>query len=118
MAQQIILADIGSFGDDILRGKIQTDNHEGITTLHNPDDFIYDFIYNYGDTIYGKSGSDTIIGDRYDTTSQDHGYDRLYGEDGDDKIYGDTGLEDPNWNTEVYSGGGNVLVGGLGKDTI
>jgi Ca2+-binding RTX toxin-like protein len=118
MVQKIILADIGSFGDDILRGKIQTDNHQGITTLHNPDDFIYDFIYNYGDTIFGKSGADTIIGDRYDTTSQDRGYDKLYGEDGDDNIYGDTGPEDPNWNTEVFSGGGNVLVGGLGKDKI
>lgn len=118
MAQIIINADVGTFGDDVLRGRIQTDNHGGTTILHSPDDFIYDYIYNYGDTIYGKSGSDTIIGDRYDTVSQDRGYDYLYGEDGNDVIYGDTGREDPNWNTEVFTGSGNVLVGGLGGDVV
>jgi serralysin len=117
MAQIIILADTGTFGSDILRGKIQTDNHGGTTTLNNPDNFIYDYIYNYGDTIYGKSGHDVIIGDRYDTQTQDTGYDRLYGEDGNDIIYGDTGPENLNFRT-LATGSGNVLVGGLGKDTI
>lgn len=118
MAQIIIEADLGTLSNDILRGKIQTDNHGGITTLHSPDDFVYDYIYNYGDTIYGMSGNDIIIGDRYDTFSQDYGYDRLYGDDGNDVIYGDTGRENPNFKTTLHSGSGNVLVGGYGRDTI
>ncbi len=114
---QTLPVDPTSFGDDVIRGKINTD-YNGITTLNSPDNFIYDFIFNYGDTIYGKSGNDLIIGDRYDTNAQQVGYDNLYGEDGNDTIYGDTGPEDPNAKTDVYPSGGNKLVGGLGNDTI
>jgi Ca2+-binding RTX toxin-like protein len=117
MMAQTILADLTTFGDDVVRGKITTD-YNGTTTLNSPDNFIYDFIYNAGDTIYGKSGDDVIIGDRFDSNAQNVGYDKLYGEDGNDKIYGDTGPEDPNWNTDIFTGSGNTLVGGLGGDTI
>ncbi len=114
---QVFNADPTTFGDDVVRGKMTTD-YNGTTTLNSPDNFVYDFIYNAGDTIYGKSGNDVIIGDRYDTNAQNVGYDNLYGEDGNDTIYGDTGPEDPNFKTDVYVSGGNKLVGGLGKDTI
>ncbi len=117
MAQILIPADTTTFGDDVVRGSITTD-YLGITTLHSPDDFIYDYIYNVGDTIYGKSGNDVLIGDRYDTNSHNVSYDALYGEDGNDIIYGDTGPENPNWRTDVFQGPSNRLIGGLGKDTI
>jgi Ca2+-binding RTX toxin-like protein len=114
---QVFNADPTTFGDDVVRGKMTTD-YNGTTTLNSPDNFIYDYIYNAGDTIYGKSGNDVIIGDRYDTNAQNVGYDNLFGEDGNDTIYGDTGPEDPNWKTDIYTSGGNKLVGGLGNDIV
>jgi Ca2+-binding RTX toxin-like protein len=111
----LINADVSSLGADTLRGSFNTDNG-GTTTINEPDNFVYDYIYNRSDDIYGKSGNDTIIGDRYDTNIQTYGYDRLYGEDGDDTIYGDTGPEDSI--NGAHTGSSNKLVGGAGKDTI
>jgi serralysin len=111
----IISADLATLGNDTIRGSVQTDIG-GTTTINEPDSFIYGFIRNLSDRIYGQSGNDIIIGDRYDANNQTYEYDYLFGEDGDDIIYGDTGPEDSI--NVAHSSSSNWLVGGSGKDTI
>jgi Ca2+-binding RTX toxin-like protein len=120
LASIILPMDIGTTSIDILRGKITTDAYGGITNLPASGTYVYNYIFNAGDTFFGLSGNDTIIGDRYDTIQQNFGSDTIWGGHGNDTIYQSTGREDPNWATplEGNSGDSGTAHGGSGDDTI